>query len=301
MKQSNNNPLVENGMLSSAYTSLPFEITSGIKEGRVLVGDDFDLDKLTQWFAQEKEAFYSANAGSSEVDPWYAYMRYVNDTLAFSKIDYAQKEPKSLLVIGPGSGIEVDAFARKHPDWVLSFLEASKNFQAELTRRFPKAHVVDPTLAGDIPLGNESQSIVCAFSVLHHIPNVTKVIQEVYRVTKHGGLFFVREPCSSIGDWRYPRSATPNERGISRGYLISAALGAGFLAERKPVPILFEPINKILRKTIGFSFVPFVLLYYVDRLISLLLSFNDRYWRDTLYKKFGPSSYFYIFQKKGKE
>jgi SAM-dependent methyltransferase len=278
-------------------TSLPFDISPSIKNGRVLVGDDFTDEQLSIWYEQEKEAFYEKYAANSEVDPWYAYMKYVNEILGFSKINKSEDEHKSILFLGPGSGIEVERFASNNPDWSLNFIESSDNFKLQLRRKFPLSRIKDATISGDIALRKNCQDVVCAFSVLHHIPNISKVVGEIFRVTKPGGLFMVREPCSSMSDWRYNRSATPNERGISCYLLTSIAQSTGFELVSKPIPVLFAPINKILKKTIGFSFIPFNLLYRIDRLISQIVSFNDYYWRDTWYKKIGPSSYFYVFRK----
>lgn len=279
-------------------TSLPKEIGPSIRDGSYLVGDDFNEEQLALWFAQEREAFYEGDAGNSEEDPWYAYMRYVNDRLGFLAVLREPTQPKSMLVLGPGSGKEVEQFARSNPGCKLNFVEASKNFQSELCERFPGCNIVIPCYTGEINLDNSSQDIVCAFSVLHHIPNVSRVLAEVGRVTRPGGLLMVREPCSSMGDWRKTRSATPNERGISRKLMVQFAERAGFGHERRPTPIIFEPINKILKKTIGFSRVPFGFLYFIDHLVSGLLSVNDRYWRESWPAKLGPSSYFYLFRRK---
>jgi len=285
-------------MKPNLKTSLPQEINRHIRDGSHLVGDDFNKEQLALWFAQEQEAFYEGDAGNSEEDPWYAYMRYVNDVLGFSVVAREIAAPKDMLVLGPGSGKEVEHFSRANPECRLNFLEASTNFQSELRERFPGSRIVVPRYTGDIDLGSGSQDIVCAFSVLHHVPNVSRVLAEVGRVTRPGGLLMVREPCSSMGDWRGPRSATPNERGISRKLLIQFAGSAGFTLERRPTPIILEPINKVLKKTIGFRRLPFAALYFVDRMASGLLSFNDHYWRDTWATKLGPSSYFYLFRKR---
>jgi len=279
-------------------TSLPFDISEAVKNGSALAGNDFTEEQLGIWFSQEQEAFYSGDAGNSGVDPWYAYMRYVNERLAFSLVERTGRSDGSMLVIGPGSGKEVDRFVRDNSNWKIHFIEASLNFKAELRTKFPKCVIVEPVISGDIALKRATQDVVCAFSVLHHIPNVAKVLAEVSRVAKPGALFFVREPCSSMGDWRYARSATPNERGISRSLLIDMAKRAGFEVASTPIPILLEPINKVLKKTIGFSAIPFGLLYAVDRLVSKLVSGHDYYWRDTWLKKIGPSSYFYVFRKR---
>lgn len=269
-------------------TSLPLEISDAIKDGNLLVGDDFSADQLEQWFNQEKEAFFTGDAGNSYVDPWYTYMRYVNEALGFSCVGDSGK----MLVLGPGNGAEVSRFK----EWSLTFVEASDNFKSVLRERFPTSVVIHPQPSGQMALPNESQDVVCAFSVLHHIPNVSAVIREVSRVTKPNGIFLVREPCSSMGDWRYPRSATPNERGISARLLGKIASDYDFQLERK-TPILFEPINKLLKKTIGFQMIPFGILFAVDRFISSVVALNDHYWRDTFLKKIGPSGYFYVFRK----
>ncbi len=277
-------------------TSLPFDVSDDIRAGRALAGDDFTGDQLATWFAQEKEAFYQADAGKSEVDLWYAYMRFVNERLGFAKVKADTGDQKSVLVIGPGSGIEIADFRRSHAQWRLYFLEASEHFRVALKGRWPDATIVRPTISGDIELPNGSQNLVCAFSVLHHIPNVSKVVREVARILGTGGIFLIREPCSSMGDWRYPRSATPNERGISRKLLVEFGGSCGLQLAGKPVPILFQPLNRIL-KPLGRNAVPLRALYVLDRAISRLVGFNDRYWRDTWYKKIGPSSYFYVFRK----
>jgi hypothetical protein len=269
-------------------TSLPTRISDEVKSGTALVGDDYPVELLDQWFEQEKEAFYSGDQGNSDVDPWYSYMRYVNERLGFAHLG----RPGRMLVIGPGSGIEVATLR----EWSLTFLEASDNFKSVLQRDFPGSSVIHPRPDGQLALPDRSQDAVCAFSVLHHIPNVSAVIAEVARVTASAGIFLVREPCSSMGDWRSKRSATPNERGIAAAYMIRVASEQGFRL-RSATPILFEPINKILKKTIGYRLVKPKALFLADRAISALLAGNDHYWRDTALKRLAPSSYFFVFQK----
>lgn len=279
-------------------TSLPQTITDEIRAGEVLAGDALEGEALERWYAQEKEAYYEDDADIGKHDPWYAYMRYVNDRLVFRRL--ADRESGSILFVGAGDGTEALAFSKSNPGWKLHFVESSDAFKRELSVRFPNAVVVDPDPDGNVPLEAALMDVVCAFCVLHHIANVSRVIGEVHRLLRPGGLFFVREPCSSMGDWRGPRSATPNERGISQSLMIRMADRAGFVFEGSPVPIVFEPINKALRRTIGFRALPFAALYAVDRVVSRVLALNDHYWRDTWIKKFGPSSYHYVFTKPGR-
>jgi SAM-dependent methyltransferase len=278
-------------------TSLPNDVSPAIKAGLHLAGNDFVGEQLNKWFFEEKEAYYCGNNGNSETDNWYAYMRLVNEALGFSRVTFIKDAKQSLLVLGPGSGIEIDKFASAHTDWTLFFLEASDSFKTELKKKYPSSQIVEPTTIGDIQLPSSSQDVVCAFSVLHHIPNVEHVIREAFRVLKPGGLFLVREPCSSMGDWRHPRDATPNERGMSSFWLTNTSKLIGFQIEEKPIPILFSPLNTILKKIRFDILFPTFGFYFLDRMVSKFLELNTHYWRDTWYKKMAPSAYFYVLRK----
>lgn len=284
-------------MIVRDFTSLPSMPTEEVKCGEVLFGNDFSQPALEKWFKQEEEAYYEGDAGNGDVDPWYAYMRYVNEQLGFKLLETLNANLSDILAIGPGSGIELEDLHSNNPTAKLHFVEASQNFQKQLAIKFPNSSIISPSCSGDIGMVNASVDLVTAFSVLHHIPNVSKVISEASRVLRNGGYFLVREPCSSMGDWGKPRSATPNERGISKSLLIKFALQNGFEIVDEPIPILFEPLNRIIKKTIGFDRVQHKYLYLVDKIVSLLVSKNDYYWRDQAFKKFGPSSYFYVFKK----
>lgn len=283
--------------MTNRTTSLPGEITTEIKKGDKLAGDDLDEVALRLWYQQEQEAFFEGSSASASDDPWYRYMRYVNERLGFAFVERSKVRVRSLLVLGPGGGEEVQGFTKRHPECRVTFVEASQGFRTTLKKRFPKSTVIEAEPLGTIPCDDESMTLITAFSVLHHVAHVSKILRERARILERGGLLLVREPCSSMGDWRLPRSATPNERGIPRKWMISACGAAGLVVERKPVPVLFEPLNKLLKRTIGFGAVPFSVLYVMDRGLSALVAANDHYWRDSLLKKIGPSSYFYVFRK----
>lgn len=278
-------------------TSLPFDLSDSIKKGTKLAGDDYSNSQIEKWFKEEQEAYYEMDAEHDLAsDPWYEYMRFVNEKLGFKYVNQ-NKQTGAMLVLGPGPGVEVELFHKINPNWRLFFLEASDNYMSILKEKFDNSTIVLPTIQGDILLEDNSQDAVVAFSVLHHIPNVSKLISESFRVLKDDGILLIREPCSSMGDWRYVRSATPNERGISKKLVIDMAEKLGFRLLKSPTPIIFEPINTILKKTIGFRYIPVRLIYYIDSLISRIVSANDYYWRDKWYKKVGPSSFFYVFKK----
>ncbi len=251
------------------------------------------------WYKQEEEAFSKSDLENdmTESDPWYSYMRYVNWQLVFPLI-LSHRDSGEILILGPGSGKEIEEFSKRYPTWTFHFIEPSSPFRVLLQNRFPTSRIYKPDATNKMQLKNEQVDVVLAFSVLHHIANVTYVLSEVGRVLKAGGLFITREPCSSMGDWRKERSTTPNERGIAKRFMISSAKKANlFLSYCEPIPILFEPINKFLKKIGLDGKIAFSIVYFVDRIISRIVSVNDRYWRNTFFKKIGPSSYIYYFRR----
>lgn len=276
---------------------LPRNPPAAVRRGDVLFGDDLSDEELELWFAQEKEAFFQRDGGRGSVDPWYTYMRLVNERLGFSQVSFPDELARSVLVLGPGSGAEIERFAARNQHWQIYFVEASDNLKKELRRRFPASTLVDVRSSGDLNVPEGSQDVVCAFSVLHHVPNVSHVVCEIARSLRPGGLFLVREPCSSMGVWGSWRAATPNERGISSRLLTKMASAVGLELVNAPTPVLYEPLNIIIKRLGVGWLLPTPLFYWLDKWVSLLASFYDHYWRDAWHKKLGPSAYFYVFRK----
>ena len=283
-------------------SSLPPNPSPRIKAGIDLFGDNLTTSELEKWYREESEAFFSQNATSANVDPWYAYMRYVNRIYGFSYVRKLLTSNPDILSIGPADGTELDDLKLFFEDPQIFALEASENFQSILSKKDLNISIVKPSFTGDIKLEDNSISLALALSVLHHIPNVAYVLNEINRTLRPNGIVLVREPCSAMGIWGSDRGCTPNERGISKAYLLSKAKSLGWTLLRKPLPIHFEPMNKVLHKSNLYrSFSPFKnysVLFIIDLLVSRVFSKNDHYWRQTILSKFGPSSYFYIFSKK---
>lgn len=279
-------------------TSLPQIIDSKIKSGDHLAGDDFSIDDINIWFNQEKEAYYVSDSGQNLVeDRWYEYARYLNHKVGFDKLTFDENDNFSVLVIGPGPGKEMEKFSKKYKNAKLHFIESSENYKNELSVSFPNSIVLDANIDASINLKSNSINLIVAFSVLHHIPNVSKCLGELYRVLKDDGIMFLREPCGSMGDWRGPRSTTPNERGISKKWFLKEFDKLNLRLLSSPVPVLFDQLNKIFVKSIFGRLSSFHLIYFLDRIISKVVSFTDYYWRDNYLKKIGPSAYFYRLKK----
>lgn len=278
-------------------TSLPQHIGEAIRSGESLAGDDYSPDQIRRWFSEEKEAFFEDDAGNGIVDPYYAYMRSLTPRLASDALGSNQGASRSMLVLGPGNGLEVATFLGARTDWNVSFVEASENFRHELSERYPRSTVLPATELGELPVESASQDLVMALSVLHHVPNVSFVMKEFSRVLRPGGYAVIREPCSSMGDWRHPRSATPNERGISRAWFVGKADALGFGLVQPPTPVLFHPLALLVKRLGLGSRMQSPLYFRADLLLSKLSSSFDHYWRDSFWKKLGPSAYFYLLRK----
>ena len=284
--------------MKKTVTSLPQIINSKIKSGELLAGKDLSIDGINIWFNQEKEAYYVQDSGQNLVDDrWYEYARYLNHKIGFDKLSFDENEGFSILVLGPGPGKEIEKFSSKYKNSKLYFIESSDNYKSQLSVSFPDSIVLDANIDASINLKSNSIDLIVAFSVLHHIPNVTRCLSELYRVLKDDGIMFLREPCGSMGDWRGPRSATPNERGISKTWFLQEFDRLNLQLLCTPTPVLFDQLNKVFVKSIFGKYVSNYLIYVLDRIISKIVSLNDHYWRDSVLKKIGPSAYFYSLKK----
>ena len=278
-------------------TSLPSAISPEIKSGALLAGDDYSNEQLKVWFEQEENAYYDSESDTGEIDHWYKYAYYVNNRLLFSKIPPSLEKP-CIAFLGPGTGEEAFELSKSLPSSSLIFIESSEGFQKILRDKFPNSDIVNPLISGDIELEDSSIDIFCTFSVLHHIANVSHVLKEIHRVLKPGGKLLIKEPCSSMGDWRFPRTTTPNERGISPNFFKHSAISIGFFPELEESPIIFDPLNKFLKKFYLYKFLNFKTIYIIDTIISKILALNNFYWRDSFFKKLGPSNFVYTLTKR---
>ncbi len=150
---------------------------------------------------------------------------------------------------------------------------------------------------GDIGLDSATVDLATSFGVLHHIPNVSHVVAEIARVLKPGGLFVLREPISSMGDWRKARAGlTANERGLPIKWFDSLALANGFEIVARHA-CMFGPLSTIAKKlgvSLPFASMPIVKL---DWVISEAFRWNARYWRDSFAKKLAPTSAFWVLKR----
>jgi len=270
-------------------TSTPDVAMQAALRGERIFGDDFSLQAITQWYEAEVDGY----AGLDHEDS-------VSDRYFYEALDRAYVwrflPSRSLDVMGLGSayGSEFRPLARLLRS--LTIVEPGRKFWKEEVAGVP-ARYLSPNPDGPLPLASERFDLVTAFSVLHHVPNVSRVIAELVRVLAPGGLLAIREPITSMGDWtRHRPGLTAHERGLPWPLVGPMGEGAGctlaFSAMAGFGPLVW------LAPRVGLSapwnHQAFVLL---DRLFSRVSAFNYRYHRTLLMQRFAPTIGIWIFRK----
>ena len=181
--------------------------------GDKLYGDDFSKDQIEKWHEAEKEG-YSGIVQDREIEYKYIYnsMNYLH---GFRYLDHINKFTNAL-GLGSAYGDEFLPYISKIENIVI--IEPSDDLHRSKLGHLTPAWV-KPTISGKTDFPDNSFDLITCFGVLHHIPNVTCVLSEMERVLMPKGFMMIREPISTMGDWRVPRkNLTKNERGIPKEF-----------------------------------------------------------------------------------
>lgn len=258
--------------------------------GQALYGDDLAPEEIANWIKDEENAYISLTKSYGN----YAYAYHALNQfhgfryLAGMAFDHA-------LAFGCARGDEVEPIAERVARFTA--MEPADGFWTDTIAGTP-ARYLKPNPNGDIPSADREFSLITCLGVLHHIPNVSHILSEFHRVLAPGGMLVMREPISSMGDWRKKRRGlTKRERGLPIEYLdrVLPQLGFIILQERFCMFPLTSRLARILREPCPFNNKKLVLL---DAVLSGLFKFNLHYHRDKMWKKIAPGSIFLVAQKK---
>lgn len=257
--------------------------------GKKLYGNDFFQDQIDAWFADEADGYFNlTQSGEGE----YAYGYHaLNIRHGYSGLP--KRRFGHMLGIGSAYGDELEPILAQSDR--ISILEPSDGFKNTSLNGVP-VNYVKPVASGEMPFDSESLDLITCFGVLHHIPNVSKIVEEFHRTLKPGGYALVREPIISMGDWRKPRSGlTKRERGIPLAVLRDFVKQAGFnvIRERK---CMFSLTSRLKHVVSGSAFNNKTVVA-LDALLSALPIWPNVYHARNALEKLRPTAVYYVLQK----
>ncbi len=266
-------------------------LTEACLRGEILRGDDFCSEDIAVWFEQEKEGYSSLGAADRSK---YKYAYH-----ALNRYHGYERLPEDFIsthLLGLGSAWGDELLPMVGRAKFATILDPSLAFFDARIDGLPVAYK-QPNASGRIDLSDSSVDLVVCFGVLHHIPNVNFVIQEISRVLRPGGIFLLREPIVSMGDWRYARPGlTKNERGIPlkilRKQLADASLRICYEAL-----VDFAPLTRLISRFIRKDVFNSMKLVKIDSFICKLMKWNLRYHAKWPWHKFRPTSAFMVCSK----
>jgi len=266
--------------------------------GRKLFGDRFSSDEIRQWYEVEVGGFfdlltnhYKITDEENQYEYEYVALNHFHalDTLLKRQFD-------TCVALGCAAGDDIAPLAPVIKKF-FAIEPAEKWWRSEIGGK--PAVYLKPSPLGDVALDTGSVDLVTSFGVLHHIPNVSHVVSEIARVLAPGGIFVVREPITSMGDWTKPRQGlTANERGLPLAWFEQLVTTTGFKIVRRHT-CMFNPLLSVCKRGGISTPLSRKSIVVLDWLFSMALQWNMHYWRNSFLKKLAPSSAFWILQRTG--
>lgn len=258
-----------------------------------LKGNDYSKKDIEKWY-REEENYHNQFKGGLSKEYWIIYEIF-NYEYAFKLFVNYKKESK-VLSFGCAEGNDLKKNYEKY-NFKLFGIEASDELMKTFKKNFPKATIKKANIYGNINFNDNFFDYIIILGVLHHIPNVSFVLNELYRVLKIGGRIIIREPISSMR----PKNKvsendliSPNERGIPIGFIKNELekLDLKILSISKAY---YAPLIRFIKIFNFFQKMSF-LVYCTDRLCCSL-PFPNKYYRENIFLKCAPGSAYYIVEK----
>lgn len=262
--------------------------------GQKLYGDDLSFEGIQKWYAEEETGYFDLVQNNYFKGSEYVYeYGALNEVHAFRYI--RGRRFGSALALGCARGDDVAPLA-PYVDKFFAIEPAEKWWRSEIGGT--PAQYLKPSVVGDIQLDAGTIDISISLAVLHHIPNVSHVIGEISRVSTKGALFVLREPISSMGDWRKPRlGLTKNERGLPLPWLDACLEKSGF--EPRYRSLCMFPLTSKIASFFGKKAYQNEKIVQIDKLICSTFGWNYFYHRNSIRKKLGPGCIFSVLEKAG--
>ena len=110
-----------------------------------------------------------------------------------------------VLDCGCGGGANIERMLREHPKTVVKGIDYSE-VSVEKSRKVNQKEInterceILHASVMELPFKDEQFDLVTAFETVYFWPDLPKNFQEVYRVTKSGGMFFICNQCNGETD-----------------------------------------------------------------------------------------------------
>jgi SAM-dependent methyltransferase len=260
-------------------------------EGKALYGDDFTQEQIAEWYTDEEEGYANLGAKDSAA---YSYGYHAWNRLHAYR--YLPKGPfEQVLGFGSAYGDELLPIISRVR--AVTIVDPSAAFVREKVHGV-HATYIKPSPSGHLSLPDDAYDLITCFGVLHHIPNVTRVVHELARVLKPGAHMVLREPIVSMGDWRQPRRGlTKRERGIPLQILEKIVRGVGLITVKRSLcgfpltPRVFRPMRSGVYNS--------SLATWFDAALSRIFAWNVTYHARHPLQRLRPTAAFFVLRKAG--
>ena len=261
--------------------------------GEKLYGDDFPTDQIEAWYKAESEGY--ANLGNKEARKASYQYHALNRIHGFRYLSKTQGLG-DVLGFGAAWGYEFEPLTGRIDR--LTIVEPSENMRSKKIGPLHPTYV-KPSVDGKMEFADKSFDLITCFGTLHHIPNVTFVLEEMIRVLKPGGMLLLREPIISMGDWTQARTGlTANERGIPLSHFNKVFRNQNVkIISRSLCFTMAYQLSKLFRKVLPRSLYSYPFYIRIDRIISFLLQKNVRYHATRKIHRIAPSSVYFVLKK----
>ena len=257
--------------------------------GEKLYGDDFNESQIADWFRDEEEGY--ASLGAHDRTSYRYVYHALNSIHGFRHLE--NRHFRHALGFGSAYGEEFKPITRSIEH--ITIVDSSDSFKVSVIDGVPVFYV-KASSSGDLPFPDNTFDLLTCFGVLHHIPNVTHVVREFYRCLEPNGIALIREPITSMGDWRHPRPGlTRRERGIPYHLFNQIIQRAGFNIEK--VSLCVFPVTTRIWKLFGKPAYSSYIATLLDSFLSKVFSWNRSYHRTSLVSKFAPAAAYYVLRK----
>jgi SAM-dependent methyltransferase len=263
-------------------------------KGQALYGDDFSLEEIQQWFESEREGYFNLY-GKPEADQPSDASVYAYESLAqlHGWRWLNGRQFTHALGVGSADGAELLPILKYANE--VTVLEPSDGFATTSVAGKPVRYV-KPDASGVMPFQDAAFDLAICFSVLHHIPNVSTIIRELFRVLQPGGCVLLREPTHSMGDWRRPRRGlTKHERGIPVALFRDIVRNAGFevVKETRCNFSLTSRLSPLFKRSVW----TYDSVVKLDAWLCSLPIWTDAYHATSALQRFRPTGVAFVLRK----